>query len=59
VPSVGREPEKRRFAPSLSAHLRRQVQPHRRLLFSKLQIFFKPGGELGERLHFTSHISAE
>src|SRR5210317_2339028 len=32
VPSVGREPEKHRFAPALSAHLRRQVQPHRRLL---------------------------
>jgi hypothetical protein len=28
-------------------------------MFSTLQIFFKPGGELGERLNFTSHISAE
>ena len=58
VPSVGREPEKRRFVPFLSAHLRRQVQPHRRLLSRTLQIFFKPGGELGERLNFTSQISA-
>ena len=59
VPSVGREPEKRRFAPFLSAHLRRQVQPHRRLLSRVLQTCSESGGELGERLHFTSHISAE
>ena len=59
VPSVGREPEKRRFARSLSAHLRRHVQPHRRLLSSTLQIFFKSDGELGERLNFASHIAAE
>jgi len=59
VPSVGREPEKRRFARSLSAHLRRQVQPHRRLLSRVLQTCSESGGELGERLHFTSHISAE
>ena len=59
VPSVGREPEKRRFAPFLSAHLRRQVQPHRRLLSRVLQTCSESGGELGERLHFASHISAE
>ena len=59
VPSVGREPEKRRFAPFLSAHLRRQVQPHRRLLSRALQTCSEPDGELGERLHFASHISAE
>ena len=51
--------KKRRFARSLSAHLRRQVQPHRRLLSSTLHIFFKSDGELAERLHFASHISAE
>ena len=59
VPSVGREPEKHRFARSLSAHLRRQVQPHRRLLSRVLQTCSESGGELGERLNFTSHISAE
>ena len=59
VPSVGREPEKRRFAPFLSAHLRRQVQPHRRLLSRALQTCSEPDGELGERLHFASQISAE
>ena len=36
VPSLGREPEKRRFALSLSAHLRRQVQPHHRLCVEHL-----------------------
>ena len=59
VPSVGREPEKHRFAPFLSAHLRRQVQPHRRLLSRRLHIYFNHDGELGERLNFASHISAE
>ena len=59
VPSVGREPEKRRFAPFLSAHLRRQVQPHRRLLSGRLYNRSQTGGELGERLHFASQISAE
>ena len=59
VPSVGREPGKRRFAPFLSAHLRRQVQPHRRLLSRVLQTCSESGGELGERLNFASHISAE
>ena len=54
VPSVGREPEKHRFAPFLSAHLRRQVQPHRRLLSRRLHIYFNHDGELGERLNFAS-----
>ena len=54
VPSVGREPEKRRFAPSLSAHLRRQVQPHRRLISGALQSRLKRGGELEERLYLAS-----
>src|SRR5210317_568738 len=44
VPSVGREPEKRRFAPFLSAHLRRQVQPHRRLLSGRLYNRSQTGG---------------
>ena len=44
---------------SLSAHLRRQVQPHRRLLSRKLQTCSESDGELGERLHFASQISAE
>jgi len=51
--------KKRRFARSLSAHLRRQVQPHRRLLSRVLQTCSESGGELGERLNFASHISAE
>jgi len=59
VPSVGREPGKHRFAPFLSAHLQRQVQPHRRLLSRRLHIYFNHDGELGERLNFASHISAE
>jgi hypothetical protein len=54
VPSVGREPVKRRFAPSLSAHLRRQVQPHRRLISSALQNRLKSGSELGNRLNLMS-----
>ena len=44
---------------SLGAHLRRQVQPHRRLLSRRLPNPNMPGGEWGERLHFTSQISAE
>ena len=43
----------------LSAHLRRQVQPHRRLLSRVLLACSEYGGELGERLHFASQISAE
>ena len=43
----------------LSAHLRRQVQPHHRLLSGALKNRLKPGGELGERLNFASQISAE
>ena len=44
---------------SLGAHLRRQVQPHRRLLSRVLQTCSESGGELGERLNFASQISAE
>ena len=44
---------------SLGAHLRRQVQPHRRLLSRALRNRCALGGELGERLHFASQISAE
>ena len=51
--------KKRRFASSLSAHLRRQVQPHHRLISRTLHDRSTPSTELGERLKFTSHISAE
>ena len=43
----------------LGAHLRRHVQPHRRLLSGKLKIRSESGVELGERLHFALQISAE
>jgi len=59
VPSVGREPEKRRFAPLPQRALATASSAAPPTLIRNAHNRSKPDGELGERLNFASQISAE